>query len=72
MRREVDACIDIWTEVLEERYPIGIKYAYEKGSCVKRWNSPIDYVPLLSDVASTSIRGRTAAQSIHRFLSGKN
>ena len=50
VRREVDSCIEIWTEVLEELYPVDIEYAYAKGSCVKQWDSPIDYVPIISDV----------------------
>jgi hypothetical protein len=49
-RADVDSCIGIWTELLEERFSDIIEYAYSKGSAVKKWDSEIDYVPLLSDV----------------------
>jgi len=46
-RKDVHACIEIWKEILEQ---LDIKYAYAKGSVTKRWDSPIDYVPEISDV----------------------
>lgn len=49
-RADVTSCISIWTELLEERFSKTIEYAYCKGSAAKKWNSEIDYVPLLSDV----------------------
>ena len=27
-----------------------LKYAYTKGSGIKPWDTPIDYVPILSDI----------------------
>jgi hypothetical protein len=49
-RLEVDSCIRIWRTILEEHFGDRIVYAYVKGSTTKRWDSPIDYVPVLSDV----------------------
>ncbi len=49
-RKEVDSCLDIWKEILEENYSKAIDYAYAKGSATKKWESYIDYVPVLSDV----------------------
>ena len=48
-REDVDACIIVWTEILSEEGR-EIEYAYAKGSAIKRWDSPIDYVPEISDV----------------------
>ena len=50
IRKEVDSCIEIWKTVLEDWFPVELEYAYAKGSCIKLWDSPIDYVPILSDV----------------------
>lgn len=49
-REEVRACIETWRRIFEERFGDEIEYAYAKGSCVKEWETPIDYVPLISDV----------------------
>jgi hypothetical protein len=49
-RREVYSCIEAWKTIFETRFEGRIEYAYAKGSGVKEWSSPIDYVPLLSDV----------------------
>jgi len=49
-RVDVISCISIWTELLEQRLSDMIEYAYCKGSAAKKWDSEIDYVPLLSDV----------------------
>lgn len=49
-RREVYSCIETWRTLFETRFEGRIEYAYAKGSGVKEWSSPIDYVPLLSDV----------------------
>jgi hypothetical protein len=50
VRREVYSCIEAWRALFETRFEGRIEYAYAKGSGVKEWSSPIDYVPLLSDV----------------------
>ncbi|UCD45321.1 MAG: hypothetical protein JSV27_02135 [Candidatus Bathyarchaeota archaeon] len=49
-KKEVKACIETWREIFEDRFGGMIECAYAKGSCVKEWGSPIDYVPLISDV----------------------
>ncbi len=50
VRRDVDCCIEIWSEILSEDLRDRVEYAYAKGSCIKQWDSPIDYVPVFSDV----------------------
>lgn len=50
VRRDVDCCIEIWTEILSKDLQDRVENAYAKGSCVKHWDSPIDYVPVFSDV----------------------
>ena len=49
-RKDIDACLTIWSELLEEFLGDRLNYAYAKGSSVKTWTSTIDYVPILSDV----------------------
>ncbi len=49
-RKDIDSCLKIWSEILEEILGDSLIYAYAKGSCVKAWTSDIDYVPILSDV----------------------
>ncbi|MGY5852567.1 MAG: hypothetical protein RTU92_03285, partial [Candidatus Thorarchaeota archaeon] len=49
-RKDIDSCLKIWSELLEEFFGDRLIYAYAKGSCVKEWKSDIDYVPILSDV----------------------
>ncbi|MDF1540302.1 MAG: hypothetical protein P1Q69_15515 [Candidatus Thorarchaeota archaeon] len=48
-REDVHTCIEVWNEILsaEDRK---VEYAYAKGSATKKWDSPIDYVPEISDV----------------------
>ncbi len=51
LRREVSAMVDTWVEVLLDRIPRSeIAGIYLKGSAQKDWDSPVDYVPELSDV----------------------
>ncbi|MBE0525931.1 hypothetical protein E4H12_11570 [Candidatus Thorarchaeota archaeon] len=49
-RRDVDAGLKAWTTVLKEDIGSRIVYAYAKGSALKKWESPIDYVPTISDL----------------------
>ncbi|MBM3292279.1 hypothetical protein FJY84_06335 [Candidatus Bathyarchaeota archaeon] len=49
-RRDVIACIQVWKKLFETFYSNILDYAYVKGSAVKKWDSAIDYVPMLSDV----------------------
>ena len=48
-REDVHACIEVWKEILSDK-DREIEYAYTKGSATKKWDSPIDYVPEISDV----------------------
>jgi hypothetical protein len=50
VKRDVDCCIDIWSEILAKDLRDRVEYAYAKGSCIKQWSSAIDYVPVFSDV----------------------
>lgn len=49
-RRDVDAAITVWREVIEERLGDRIMYAVLKGSATKPWETPADYVPVISDL----------------------
>jgi len=48
-REDVNTCIAVWKEILTEEGR-EIEYAYAKGSATKAWDSPIDYIPEISDV----------------------
>ena len=48
-KKDVDLAIKTWKRLLVEFFP-SVEYAYAKGSAVKPWHSPIDYVPILSDL----------------------
>jgi hypothetical protein len=50
LRNEVEACIEVWKEIFAHLFDGRAEYAYAKGSAIKDWDTPIDYVPLLSDV----------------------
>lgn len=47
---DVQASVEVWAAVLHENVGGRLSYAYAKGSGMKIWDSPIDYVPILSDV----------------------
>ena len=49
-RHDVRMCIQAWSETLRKFLGDRLDYMYAKGSAVKAWDSPIDYVPILSDV----------------------
>ncbi|MFX0063912.1 MAG: hypothetical protein ACFFC7_17215 [Candidatus Hermodarchaeota archaeon] len=49
-KSDVRYCLEIWTELLEDLLADRIKYVFAKGSSMKQWETPIDYVPILSDV----------------------
>ncbi len=49
-RKDVESCIEIWTNIFEENYEDKVEYMYSKGSATKEWESIIDYVPIISDV----------------------
>jgi hypothetical protein len=51
LRAETDAMAAAWAEVLRARLgDAAIRGIYLKGSAVKPWDSPVDYVPTVSDV----------------------
>jgi hypothetical protein len=43
-------CLQAWIEILRDELGDRIDYVYTKGSSMKKWDSPIDYVPVLGDV----------------------
>ncbi|OGD45469.1 hypothetical protein A3K69_06325 [Candidatus Bathyarchaeota archaeon RBG_16_57_9] len=49
-RRDVDAAISVWRGVIEELLNDRVEYAILKGSASKPWDSPVDYVPVVSDL----------------------
>jgi hypothetical protein len=49
-RRDVDAAVAVWRGVIEERLSDTVEYALLKGSATKPWDSPVDYVPVVSDL----------------------
>ncbi len=49
-KKDMECCLRIWSELLEDFLGDRLSYAYAKGSCIKKWDNPIDYVPILSDV----------------------
>jgi hypothetical protein len=49
-KRDVLVGVDVWADVLSQKLGDRLVYAYAKGSGMKSWDSPIDYVPILSDV----------------------
>jgi hypothetical protein len=51
LRREVECTLAAYVDALLERVPPAeVAGIYFKGSAQKRWDSPLDYVPELSDV----------------------
>jgi hypothetical protein len=49
-KEDVLCAIEAWREVLQETFGSRLDYAYTKGSALKKWDSCVDYVPVLSDV----------------------
>lgn len=50
MRLDISLAIEVWQEMLNTRLPNEIAYIFTKGSSAKKWDSELDYVPVLSDV----------------------
>ncbi len=48
-REDIEIAISIWTDILSSK-DRRVKAAYVKGSAIKVWESPIDYVPFVSDL----------------------
>ena len=49
-RKDVDAAIEVWKNLIKNQFSDIVAYSYVKGSAIKRWDSDIDYVPIISDV----------------------
>ena len=49
-KEDINASLDSWVSVLVGTLGDRVKCAYAKGSALKPWESPIDYVPIISDV----------------------
>jgi len=49
-KEDVLCAVDIWGSVLDETFGPRLEYAYAKGSALKKWDSLVDYVPVLSDL----------------------
>jgi hypothetical protein len=49
-RLDVNACIEVWREIIKTRLSNRINYAILKGSATKNWESYVDYVPVISDL----------------------
>jgi hypothetical protein len=68
LRAETRAMADAWVEVLLARLPTGaLRGVHLKGSTVKPWDSPIDYVPHMSDV---DVHVLLAADEDESYLDG--
>lgn len=50
VREDVEAAIAVWRDLLRATYGEALVSLYAKGSAVKPWDGPIDYVPTLSDL----------------------
>ena len=50
IRTEVDHSLNIWKNLLINEFKENVEFIYAKGSAIKPWDSPLDYVPILSDV----------------------
>lgn len=48
-REDIEVALSIWTDILSEETR-NVASAYVKGSAIKVWESPIDYVPFASDL----------------------
>ena len=49
-RHDIRMCLQAWIEILRDELGERIDYVYTKGSSMKKWDSPIDYVPVIGDV----------------------
>ena len=49
-REDVEAALVVWRDLLVDVYGRDLICLYAKGSAVKSWDGPIDYVPTLSDL----------------------
>ncbi len=47
---DVESGVKAWTTTIKDMLGSNIVYAYAKGSAMKNWDTPIDYVPIISDL----------------------
>jgi hypothetical protein len=47
---DIFCAVKVWSDLLQETFGSRLEYAYAKGSALKHWDSPIDYVPIISDL----------------------
>ena len=50
IKQDITLSLRVWQSLLNEFIPNGIEYIFTKGSSAKKWESDIDYVPIISDV----------------------
>ena len=50
IRTDIYHSLSIWKDLLINEFEEKIEFIYAKGSAVKPWDSPLDYVPILSDL----------------------
>lgn len=50
VRDDISVALTVWKQLLEDLLGERLEYAYAKGSAIKTWDSPIDYVPCVSDL----------------------
>ncbi|MHA2328151.1 MAG: hypothetical protein ACXACR_06480, partial [Candidatus Hodarchaeales archaeon] len=49
-RNDVEVSLNTWKTILLEIMGKRIEFLFAKGSAIKPWDSPIDYVPILGDL----------------------
>jgi hypothetical protein len=49
-RKDVDAGLKVWKTLITDRLDEKVAYSYVKGSAIKKWETLIDYVPIISDI----------------------
>ncbi len=50
LKNEINSALKIWTDLLLNFHGDNLSYIYAKGSAVKKWDTTIDYVPVISDI----------------------
>ncbi|MFX1508510.1 MAG: hypothetical protein ACFFDC_20710 [Promethearchaeota archaeon] len=50
IRIDVDHSLEVWKHLLIDEFKEVVEFIYAKGSAIKPWDSPLDYVPILSDL----------------------
>lgn len=50
IKKDITLSIDVWKTLLNDFAKDDVEYLFTKGSSAKKWESDIDYVPIISDV----------------------